>query len=681
MANRLSAETSPYLLQHAANPVDWWPWSDEAWAEARRLDRPVLLSVGYSACHWCHVMAHESFEDADIAALMNRLFICIKVDREERPDVDSVYMQAVVAMSGHGGWPMTVFCTPRGVPYFGGTYFPNQDRQGMRGFPFVLQAAEQAYREQRDTVDATGEQLRQALVPPRLRDSGEMTQAQLEQATARLVEQTDRRYGGFGGAPKFPHPAALDLLLRGYAAGGDRRLWSAAEISLDRMARGGVFDQVGGGCHRSSVDAPWAVPHFETMLYDNAQLAPVYLHAWQLSGDERWRAVCTAVLDYLRDEMLLPEGGFASAQDADSEGEEGRFFVWTPTQLREALGEEDGALAARLFGVVEGGNFEHGSTVLSLPFPVEQVAIAMRVDADALQGRVEAIRRRLRQAREARVHPGRDDKVVTSWNALALAAFAEAGAALGRDDYVDIARNCAAFLLDTLVVDGVLRRTWRSGGEARVVGFLEDVAGLAGALLSLYEATGEPRWFQAAAGLAQDMVTRFHDPVAGFHDTALDAEPLLVRPQTLEDSAVPAGRSLAAIALLRLAAMTGEQRWREIGVATVAPLAEAIARSPQALGNLAWALQLAVGEPREVAVAGDPLGADTAALLAAVRERFDPVRVLAWGPADGVPLLEGRPTMGGRATAYVCRAFACEAPTTDPAALREQLAGRLPAAR
>jgi uncharacterized protein len=495
------------------------------------------------------------------------------------------------------------------------------------------------------------------------------------------VEQTDRRYGGFGGAPKFPHPAALDLLLRVHALGGDRRLWSAAEISLDRMARGGVYDQVGGGFHRYSVDAQWAVPHFEKMLYDNAQLVPVYLHAWQLSGEERWRRVCTEVLDYLRDEMLLPEGGFASAQDADSDGEEGRFFVWTPAQLREVLGDEDGALAARLFGVVDGGNFEHGTTVLGLPFPVEQVAAAMSVDAAMLQERLDGIRRRLRAAREHRVHPGRDDKVVTSWNALALAAFAEAGAVLGRDDYVDIAKNCAAFLLDTLVVDGVLRRTWRAGGEARVVGFLEDVAGLTGALLGLYEATGEPRWFTAAARLAEDLVTRFHDPAAGFHDTALDAEPLLVRPQTLDDNAVPAGRSLAAIALLRLAAMTGEQRWREIGVATVAPLGEAIARSPQALGNLAWALQLAVSEPREVAVAGEAAGADTATLLAAVRERFDPVRVLAWGPAEGIPLLEGRPTAGGRATAYVCRAFACEAPTTDPAVLREQLAGLHPAAR
>jgi uncharacterized protein len=672
VANRLAAETSPYLRQHADNPVDWWPWTDEAWDQARRLDRPVLLSVGYSACHWCHVMAHESFEDPEIAALQNELFVSIKVDREERPDVDGVYMQAVVAMSGRGGWPMTVFCTPRGVPYFGGTYFPKEDRMGMRGFPTVLRAAAAAYRDNREAVDATGEQLRQALTPPRLRQGVEPSAAQLDGAVRRLGEQTDRRYGGFGGAPKFPHPAALDLMLRWYAAHRDTSVWTAAEITLDRMSRGGVYDQVGGGFHRYSVDAQWAVPHFEKMLYDNAQLAPVYLHAHQLSGDERWRRVAVEILDYARREMLLDGGGFASAQDADSDGEEGSFFVWTPQQLRDVLGDDDGALAARLFGVVEGGNFEHGTTVLSLPFALDQVAATMPIDAGELRGRVHSIRERLYAAREQRVHPARDDKVITSWNALMLAAFAEVGAVLERDDYIETARRCADFLLSELVRDGTVLRTWRDG-TAKIVGFLEDVAFLADALLTLYEATGEAAYFASAQRLCDDIVGRYLDPGAGFCDTAIDGEPLLIRPHTLDDNAVPAGQSMAAHALLRLAAYTGETRWRDAALRAVGPLAEAVSRSPLSLGNLAWALQLAVSPGREVAIAGDAGADDTKALLRVVRGRFDPLSVLAWGKADGVPLLADRPARGGHATAYVCRGFVCDAPVSDPDALRTQL--------
>ncbi|TMC50929.1 MAG: thioredoxin domain-containing protein [Chloroflexi bacterium] len=672
MANRLALETSPYLLQHQHNPVDWFAWGDEAFAEARRLDKPILLSVGYSACHWCHVMERESFEDPAIAALMNELFVCIKVDREERPDVDSIYMQAVQAMTGQGGWPMTVFCTPRGVPYFGGTYFPPEDRMNTRGLPYVLRAAEQAYRERRDAVDATGEQLRAVLTPPRLRDEGEIAVAQLEEACRHLVEQTDRRSGGFGRAPKFPHPAALDLLLRRYHATGDRALWDAVEITLDRMARGGVYDQLGGGFHRYSVDGGWAVPHFEKMLYDNAQLAPVYLHAFQLSGEERWRHVCVETLDWALREMRLPEGGFASAQDADSEGEEGRFFVWTPEQLHDVLDEADANFAARLFGVVPGGNFEHGATVLSLPYPLEQVAEALGLDAAALRERLDGIRHRLLQARDRRVHPARDGKVVTSWNALMLRALAESGAVLERDDYLDAARHCAAFLLEHLVVDGVLHRTWKDG-RAKVTGFLEDVAALADALLTLYEAGGEAPFFREAEHLCGEMLARFHDPVSGFYDTAVDAEPLLVRPRTLDDNAVPAGQSMAALAMLRLHVFTGEERWHNAALEVVRPLAPAMARSPLGLANLGWALDLALADPREVAIVGDPADAATHALLRAVRESFDPARVLAWGAADGVPLMQDRGTVDGRPAAYVCRHFTCEAPVTDVEALRAQL--------
>jgi len=676
MANRLARESSPYLLQHAANPVDWWPWGDDAFAEARRLDRPVLLSVGYSACHWCHVMAHECFENEQIAAVMNELFVNIKVDREERPDVDSVYMQAVQAMTGSGGWPMTVFLTPQGVPFFGGTYFPPDDRGGMRGFPVVLRAAADAYHNRRDAVAQAGDQLRQALAPPRLPAGDEPSVAQLDQAASALVEMTDRRHGGFGGAPKFPHAAAIDLLLRRHRAGGDARLLDAALISLDRMARGGIYDHVGGGFHRYSVDAQWSVPHFEKMLYDNAQLAPVYLHAHQLTGDARWRRVCEETLDYVVREMRLPGGGFASTQDADSEGEEGRFFVWTPAQLREALGsDDDAALAARVFGVTDAGNFEHDSTVLSLPYPLEQVATSLGVDADELGTRLGGMRARLYEVREQRVHPGRDDKVVTAWNALMLAAFAEAGAALGRDDYVRVARDCAAFLLDSVTRDGRLLRTWKDG-VAKIDGFLEDHAFLCDALLTLYQATGEPRWFAESQRLAVDLLERFHDSVGGFYDTAIDAEPLLVRPKSLDDNAVPAGQSIACHALLRLHAYTGDDRWRRTAVEVISSLAPAIARSPLALGNLAWALELAVTPVREVAIAGSPGGEDTAALVRTVTQRFDSARVLAWGEADGVPLMEGRTTRDGHAAAYVCRNFACDRPVTAPADLAALLDAR-----
>jgi uncharacterized protein YyaL (SSP411 family) len=676
MPNRLAAQTSPYLLQHAGNPVDWWPWGEEAFAEARRLDRPVLLSVGYSACHWCHVMAHESFENPQVAAVMNELFVNIKVDREERPDVDTVYMQAVEAMTGRGGWPMTVFLTPQAVPYYGGTYFPPEDRQGMRGFPVILRAAAAAYHTQRDEVARVGEQLRQAVTPPRLRGGEEPSVEQLDRAVQTLVEQTDRRLGGFGGAPKFPHPASVDLMLRRHATTRQPALLDAALISLDRMARGGIYDHVGGGFHRYSVDARWSVPHFEKMLYDNAQLAPVYLHAYQLTGDRRWRRVCEETLDYVAREMLLPQGGFASTQDADSEGEEGRFFVWTPEQLRDALGNDDAAaFAARVFGVTPGGNFEHGSTVLSLPYPLEQVATALDTTRDALQQRLDGIRATLYEVREQRVHPGRDDKVVTSWNAMMLAAFAEAGAALDRDDYVRIARDCATFLLRQVSRDGTPLRTWKDG-EAKISGFLEDVAFLSDALLTLYEATGEPHWFAESQRLATDMLARFWDSVGGFYDTAIDAEPLLVRPQSLDDNAVPAGQSIAAHALLRLHAYTGDDRWRRTAHDVIAPLAEAVARGPLGLGNLGWALELLTAPVREVAVAGDHNAEDTKALVRTVTHRFDPLRVLAWGAPDGVPLRQDRPLVDGRAAAYVCRNFACERPVTSPDELAALLEAR-----
>jgi len=675
MANRLATESSPYLLQHAENPVDWYPWGDAAFECARGEDRPVLLSIGYSACHWCHVMAHESFESPEIASLMNALFVSIKVDREERPDVDSVYMSAAQAMGIQGGWPLTVFLTPAGLPYFGGTYFPPDDRPGLRGFPSVLQAAAAAYHANRDEVGAMGERVREAVTPSQLPPAGEPTAALLDAAARKLAGETDRAHGGFGAAPKFPHPQALDLMLRRYRVMGEVALRDAAVLTLDAMARGGIHDQVGGGFHRYSVDARWTVPHFEKMLYDNALLAPVYLHAYQVSGREDLLEASTRTLDYLCRELRLPGGAFAASQDADSPGGEGAFFVWTPAQLRDALGVDDGALAARIFGVVEGGNFEHGTTVLSMPYPLAQVARSIGLDERVLRDRLEDIRTRLRTARASRAAPERDGKVITAWNGLAIRAFAEAGAALERPDYVAVARACAEFVLEHLVRDGVVHRIWNRG-EARIIGFLDDAANLGDALLTLYEATGEPGYFSAALGLCERIVEQHRDADGSYFDTAADSEPLIVRPRTIDDNPVSAGQSVAAALFCRMHAFTGEERWLLRAMEIIAPLATVVARAPLAVAGLAAAMELAVGPMREVAIAGDPADARTRALLDVARRRFDPLRVLAWGPAGDVPLLRGRGPLDGAPAAYVCRGFVCRAPVTGVAELEAELALR-----
>jgi uncharacterized protein len=670
VSNRLAAETSPYLRQHAENPVDWYPWGDEAFARAREHDRPVLLSVGYSACHWCHVMAHESFENEQVAALMNELFVNIKVDREERPDVDSIYMQAVIAISGHGGWPMTLFLTPSGEPYFGGTYYPPEDRQGMRGFPYVLNAAAEVYRERRGEVSAAANQLRQLLEPPVLA-AGTVSKASLEAATTLLLSQADPHNGGFGGAPKFPHPAALDFLLRRHRATGDRDPLAVVTLALDRMSRGGIHDQVGGGFHRYTVDATWSVPHFEKMLYDNAQLAPVYLHAYQLTGEARWRRVVEQILDYTLVELALPGGGFASSQDADSPGGEGSYFVWTPPQLDEVLGAQDGALAARLFGVTDPGNFEHGTTVLSMPHPIDHVAHSLGVTEANLQGTLDTIRQRLLVARRNRQPPGRDDKVLTSWNALMLAALAEAGAALDRTDYVHAAQRNADFLLSDLQPDGVLLRTWKDG-SAKITGFLEDSAFLADALITLYQATGLPTYLASASLLVDDALVRFSDGDV-LYDTASDAPPLLVRPRTIDDNPLPSGQSALASALLRLAALRGDAALRERALEIIGPMAALVARSPLGVSSLACVIDRALAPSREIAISGRGDDVSTRALLRVVQSAWMPDGVLAWGNPDGVELLSDRPLVDGSPAAYVCENFACRVPLTDPLQLASQL--------
>ena len=684
----------------------WQPWGQSALDRARQEDKPILLSVGYAACHWCHVMAHESFENPDIAELMNALFVAIKVDREERPDVDAVYMQAVVAMTGQGGWPMTVFLTPDGSPFFGGTYFPPEARRGMPGLPTVLRAAHDAFRRSRADVERAGAEMRLSLAAPPLPDGDSPAAEQVQRAAARLVERSDPRHGGFGGAPKFPHTAATELLLRRGFLDGDPEAEAAARTTLDGMLRGGIRDQLGGGFHRYSVDDRWAVPHFEKMLYDNAQLAVVYLHAHQLTGDSGYRGAVEATLDYLGREMRLPGGGFASSQDADSEGAEGTYYIWTPVQIREALGDAaDAEMACRVYGVAEAGNVEGGRSVLSLdsslavphapsgtvpPALVPSASLATPADdpdpdlranpratelgsgPDGLAERLERIRGRLLAARQRRVPPGRDAKVVTAWNGLALRAFAEAGAALDRQDYVETGRNCADFLLAELVVGGRLRRSWLEGASA-VGGFLEDHACLGDGLLAVYEATGEPVYFERAIALAEEVVRRFRDRDGGYYDTAADAEPLLVRPRGVEDNPLPAGQSMAAQLFVRLAGLTGDEVWRDRAREIVRPLVPAITRVPLALGTLACVLDQLVAPSREVAVVGPPDEPATGLLLREVWRRHDPYRVLAWGPTDSVPLLAERPLVDGRPTAYVCEGFVCRAPTTDPAALASQL--------
>ncbi len=616
---------------------------------------------------------------------MNELFVSIKVDREERPDVDTIYMSAAQAMGVAGGWPLTVFLTPDGLPFYAGTYFPPADRQGMHGFGTVLRAAADAYSKQAAEISAMGEQVREAVAPRQLPGAVEPTEALLDSAATTLLGQVDRSHGGFGAAPKFPHPQALDLLLRGSLrrvrrSPGDKEgiaLRDAAIMSLDAMARGGIHDQVGGGFHRYSVDGRWAVPHFEKMLYDNALLAPVYLHAYGLSFDEGMLEVCTRTLDYTARELRLPEGGFAASQDADSPGGEGAFFVWTPAQLRDVLGPDDGALAARVFGVVDSGNFEHGTTVLSMPYPLAQVARSMQLEEPALRTRIEDIRTRLLAARADRAAPARDGKVVTSWNALAVTAFAEAGSMLGRKDYVEIARTCADFLLENLVRDGVVHRIWNEGG-ARIIGFLDDTANLGDALLTLYAASGESRYFSAALGLCERIVQQYRDEAGAYYDTAADAEPLIVRPRTIDDNPVSAGQSVAATLFCRMHAFTGEDRWREHATEIVAPLASVVGRAPLAVAGLGAAMELVVGPMREIAIAGDPADPVTRSLLGLAQGLFDPRTVLAWGAPGDVPLLEGKPLVQGSPAAYVCHGFVCKAPVTDMVGLSREL-GILPA--
>ncbi len=628
--NRLAQETSPYLLQHADNPVDWHPWGDEAFERAGAEDKPVLLSIGYAACHWCHVMEHESFEDEQTAALMNERFVNVKVDREERPDVDALYMDAVVALTGHGGWPMTVFLKPDGTPFFGGTYYPPEPRHGMPAFRDVLESISGLYRDRRGAVDGAAGQLREALEQAsRIAPSTEpLTESILGDASRALRRTFDSEWGGWGGAPKFPPASTLEFLLRRHLRGDSEALPMVVK-TLDAMAAGGMYDLVGGGFHRYSVDRTWLVPHFEKMLYDNALLASVYLHAWAVTGEARYRGIVEQTLDYVIRELALPDGGFASAQDADTEGVEGLTFTWT---AGEGVPEE-------------------------LLQPFEDGRSIIRGELD------EELRRRLFELREERPKPLRDDKAIASWNGLLLAALAEAGRRFDRRDWLDAATRLGEFLLGPLSDDrGRLFRTYREG-RAKNTGFLEDYADVANGLYELHVATGDPRWLQESSRLARLAVELFGDEErGGFFLTPADGERLIARQKSFDDHPTPSGNSMLALVLLRLARIYGDTELEHRAVGVFRLVRDALPRAPHAFGHLLSALDLHFSPPRELAIAGS-VESDVAR---AALEVFDPNTVVAVGPADGVPLLEGKGLVDGKPAVYTCERFACSAPVTEP---------------
>jgi uncharacterized protein len=686
MPNRLANETSPYLLQHKDNPVNWYAWGDEAFAAAREMDKPILLSVGYSACHWCHVMAHESFEDKDIAAQMNRLFINIKVDREERPDVDNIYMQAVQSLTGRGGWPMTVFLTPDGLPFYGGTYFPPEDRQGMPGFPRLLGAVAEAYRTKREDVTNAGAQLLKAIASPARLQPGDalLTSQLLDEAAEAMLSAHDPDFGGFGSAPKFPQAMSLDFLMRWYRRSKQPNALSAIGKTLHAMARGGIYDQVGGGFHRYSTDAVWLVPHFEKMLYDNALLARLYLDAWKLTGAPFYRRITEETLDYVLREMTDVSGGFYSTQDADSEGEEGKFFTWAPSELEAVLGEDAASIGAYL-GVTDSGNFE-GVNILHVRKPPEQFAAENGLSLEEFEAKLADAIAKLHTEREQRIHPGRDEKVLTAWNGLMMRAFAEAAIAFDSQPYREAAIKNAEFLLYEMRPTSRLLRTWKQG-VARLNGYLEDYACLIDGLIATHAATLDPSYLSSAAQLTDEMINLFwEDDVGGFFDTGSDHEPLITRPRDFFDNATPSGTSVAVDVLLKLALLTDNADYEHRATTCLRTLVPYVENAPTAFGRLLAALDFHLSPQQELAVAV-PASSDGRAathkareLLNPVRARYAPNLLLVGGPAAQVgnptPLLDDREALGGQPTAYLCERYVCQAPTTDP----EELAAQLKAA-
>ena len=680
MANRLINETSPYLLQHANNPVDWYPWGEEALEKARTEDKPILLSIGYSACHWCHVMERESFEDPNVASLMNRSFVSIKVDREERPDLDSIYMQAVQALTGQGGWPMTVFLKPSGEPFYGGTYFPPEDRGQMPGFPRLLRAMDEVYRTRRTDIDNASAQLVDRLrQTSRMKSQSDLLHKDLlEEAFLHLSPGFDEENGGFGGAPKFPQPMIYDFLLRYSHSSRNPKALHMLNLSLEKMALGGMYDQLGGGFHRYSTDSYWLVPHFEKMLYDNALLSKLYLHAYQSTGHELYLRIVQETLDYVLREMTSKEGGFYSSQDADSEGEEGKFFVWTPQQVQEVLGREDAKIFCAYYDITPTGNFE-GSNILNVPLDAEVVMDQVDVDPDVLEDILSEGKRKLLEVRNRRIAPDRDDKVLTAWNGLMLRSFAEAAAALGRQDYKDAVVANADFVTRNLQQEGRILRTYKDG-QARLNGYLEDYSFLADGLIAVYELTFDSRWLDEAQRVADGMIALFWDQEDQvFYDTGKDHETLLVRPRDIFDNAAPCGSSVAADALMRLALLTGNEEYRNFAAAVLRSMGPMLSQYPNGMGRWLAALDFYLSEPKEIAIVGPKDSPDVKAMVEVVHGQYLPNRVLAateqGDPAGShsMPLLRHRTMVSGAPAAYVCHNYVCQLPVTDPADLASQL--------
>jgi len=692
--NRLIFEKSPYLLQHARNPVDWYPWGEEALARAREEDRPIFLSVGYSTCHWCHVMEHESFEDEGIAALMNKAFVCIKVDREERPDLDHVYMTVTQAMTGSGGWPMTVIMAPDGKPFYAGTYFPKTGRSGRIGMQELVPMLERAWKENRAQLLSSAEKMTQYLIDNSRIAPGRMLEKEsVLGAFGQLAQRFDEVHGGFGESPKFPIPHNLNLLLQVHARTGDVRALRMVETTLRAMRRGGIFDHVGFGFHRYSTDRVWLLPHFEKMLYDQALLGMAYVGAWQATGDDFYRRTANEIFTYVERDMTSPEGGFYSAEDADSEGEEGLFYVWTPDEVRAVLGQEEGDLYCRVQSIVEGGNFRDqttgqltGSSIPHLAKPLSAIAGELGIPTPDLQSRLEASRRALFAVREGRIHPLKDDKILTDWNGLMIASLARAASAFNEPRYAEAASRAADFILTHLRDErGRLLKRYRLG-ESAFPATLEDHAFMAWGLVELYQATFEERWLREAIAILDEMEAHFLDGKnGGFFLSADDGEKLIVRPKEIYDGAIPSGNSVAALALLEVARITGKTRYEELADGIFRAFSNQVLRAPSAHAMLMQAVDFAAGPSFEVVVAGDPEAEDTRAMLARLRSIYAPTKVLVLRPDTGgeeksppsiaglAPFTAAQRARDGKATAYLCRNFACEAPTHDVDAVARSL--------